>query len=78
MKAGDTMASSPPIELEPEHLSAIQALADETHRPVDDVNRIYSEMFERLNANARIKDYLILFTSKSVRDALRHSGTGAA
>ena len=70
------MATSNPIELESEHLSAIQTLADETHRPVDDVNRIYTETFERLNSKARIKDYLILFTSKTVRDELRHSRTG--
>jgi hypothetical protein len=71
------MVTSNHIELEPEHLSAIQALADETHWPVDDVNKIYTETFERLNSNARIKDYLILFTSKTVRDELRHSRTGA-
>ena len=70
------MATSNHIELEPEHLSAIQALADETHRPVDDVNRIYAETFERLNSDARIKDYLALLTSKTVRDELRHSRTG--
>ena len=70
------MATSNHIELEPEHLSVIQALADETHRPVDDINRIYAETFERLNSNARIKDYLILLTSKTVRDVLRDSRTG--
>ena len=71
------MAPSNHIELQPEHRSAIQALADETHRPVDDVNRIYAEIFEKLNSNARIKDYLILLTTKTVRDELRHSRTGA-
>ena len=71
------MATSNHIELEPQHLSAIQALANETHRPVVDVNRIYVETFERLNSDARIKDYLILLTSKTVRDELRHSRTDA-
>ena len=71
------MATSNHIELEPAHLSAIQALADETHRPVADVNRIYAETFERLSSDARIKDFLILLTSKTVRDTLRHPGTGA-
>lgn len=51
-------------------------LADETQLPVDDVNRIYAETFERLNSDVRIKDYLILLTSKTVRDVLRHSRTG--
>lgn len=71
------MTASTHIELEPEHLSVIQALADETRRPLDDVNRIYAETFERLNSDARIKDYLVLLTAKSVRDALRHSETEA-
>lgn len=71
------MATSNHSELEPEHLSAILALANETHRPVDDVNRIYAKALERLSSDARIKDYLILFTSKTVRDELRHSGKGA-
>ena len=71
------MTTSNHIELEPEHLIVIQALANEMHRPVDDVNRIYAETFERLNSDARIKEYLILFTSKTVRDELRHSITGA-
>ena len=67
------MATSIHIELEPQHLSAIQTLANETHRPVVDVNRIYVETFERLNSDARIKDYLVLLTSKMVRDALGHT-----
>jgi Protein of unknown function (DUF3562) len=66
------MVTSNHIEREPEYLSVIQALADETHRPVDDVSRMFDETFERLNSDARIKDYLILLTSKTVRDALRH------
>jgi hypothetical protein len=71
------VATSNHIELDPEHLSAIQALANETHRSVDDVNKIYAETFERLNSDARIKDYLILLTSKTVRDELRHLRTDA-
>jgi hypothetical protein len=59
---------------EQERLSIIQALANETRQPVDDVNRIYAETFERLDADARIKDYLIVLTSKNVRDTLLRSG----
>lgn len=66
------MATSDRLGLKAEHLSAIQALAEEMHQPVDDVNRIYAETFERLNSDARIKDYLVLLTAKSVRDKLRH------
>ena len=66
------MATSDRLGLKAEHLNAIQALAEEMHQPVDDVNRIYAETFERLDSDARIKDYLVLLTAKSVRDKLRH------
>lgn len=66
------MGTSDRTQLKAEHLSVIQALAEETHQPVDDVNRIYAETFERLNSDARIKDYLILLTARRVRDILRH------
>jgi hypothetical protein len=68
------MPISKHIELEPELLDEIRALADETHRPMDDVNKLYVETFERLSSDARIKDFLVLLTSKKVRDELRHSG----
>ena len=66
------MATSNHIELEPEHLSAIKALADEIHHPVEEVNRIYTSTFESLNSDARIKDYLVVLTCKKVRDELRN------
>jgi len=65
------MAISNHIELEPEHLSVIKALADETHRSMNDVNKLYVETFEKLSSDARIKDYLVLLTRKRVRDELR-------
>jgi hypothetical protein len=65
------MGSTGHFEREQETLSVIQALADETHRPFDDVDRIFTETFEKLDSDARIKDYLILLTSKTVRDELR-------
>jgi two-component sensor histidine kinase len=65
------MASSSDLERQQETLSVIQALADQTHRPFDDVNRIFVETFEKLDSDARIKDYLVVLTSKTVRDELR-------
>jgi len=65
------MATSNHIKLEPEHLSAIKALADEIHRPVEEVNNIYTSTFESLNTDAHIKDYLVVLTCKKVRDELR-------
>lgn len=65
------MGSSNHNERKQDRQSVIQALADETHRPLDDVDRIFTETYERLNSDARIKDFLILFTSKTVRNELR-------
>jgi hypothetical protein len=65
------MASSTDFERQQETLSVVQALADETHRPFDDVNRMFAETFEKLDSGARIKDYLVVLTSKTVRDELR-------
>lgn len=68
---GDVMTSHHHIELKPEHLSAIRALADEAHQPFDDVNRAYVEILETLDAHARIKDFVTLFTARQVRDRFR-------
>lgn len=65
------MTNSIDITLNPEHHFAIKALAEETHRPVDEVGRLYFEKFELLDTNARIKDYLIVLTCKKVRDEMR-------
>jgi hypothetical protein len=65
------MVSTSRNERRQDRQSVIQALADETHRPLDDVDRIFTETFERLDWDARIKDFLILLTSKTVRDELR-------
>jgi hypothetical protein len=59
-------------ELEPEHLKAIEALAEEIDCPVEEVNNIYASALESFRSSARIKDYLIVLTSKKVRDVLRH------
>ena len=65
------MGSTSQFERGQETRGVIQALADETKRPFDDVDRIFTETFEKLDSDARIKDYLILLTSKTVRDELR-------
>lgn len=67
------MNVSDSVKLEPEHRSAIQALADETRCPADDVNRRCIETFVRLNADANAKGFLVLLTSRRVRDTLRRA-----
>lgn len=70
-KLGYIMGSTSRNERKQDRLSVIQALAEETHRPLEDVDRIFSETYEKLDSDARIKDFLILLTSKTVRDELR-------
>jgi hypothetical protein len=65
------MGSTSRNERTPDRQRVIQALADETHRPLEDVERIFAEAYERLDSDARIKDFLILLASKTVRDELR-------
>jgi hypothetical protein len=71
-KAENFMATSNYTKLEPEHLEAIKALAEEIDCPVEKVNMTYASALESLSSNARIQDYLIVLASKKVRDALRH------
>ena len=49
----------------------ILSIAQETHRPLPMVGRIYEEEFARLKADARVTDYLVLFAARRTRDALR-------
>ncbi len=60
-----------PVKLRSKHLNAINTLAAETHRPVEEVDKIYTDIFESLNANSRVKDYLVVLTCKKVREELR-------
>ncbi len=66
------MATLNDTKLEPEHLKAIEALAEEIDCPEEKVNKIYASALESLKSSARIQDYLIVLTSKKVRDVLHH------
>ena len=50
--------------------SAIEALARETSRPVEEVKEVYEGEYARLRDGARITDYLVLFVSRRTRDSL--------
>jgi hypothetical protein len=67
------MTTSDHIELKPEHLYVIETLAEETNRPLEEVKTIYAETLAGLGSGARIRDYLIVLTSKKVRDVLRQT-----
>ena len=52
------------------HQHAIQNLADETNRPVDEVRSIYESAYLRLKPQARITDYLPVLVARRTRDSL--------
>jgi Protein of unknown function (DUF3562) len=58
------------LDEEVANLDAITSLAEETHRPLPIVKRIYDAEFARLKAEATVTDYLVLFASRRARDAL--------
>ena len=49
---------------------AIEALAQETNRPIADVRRVFESEFARLKRDARVTDYLVLFASRRARETL--------
>jgi hypothetical protein len=52
---------------------AIAELAEETHRPKDEVAAVYAEQFAKLKESARITDYLVLFATRRARERLRRA-----
>jgi hypothetical protein len=58
------------------HVDAIDALVAETDRPLEEVAEVYMRELARLREGARVQDYLMLLTSRHVRQALRRSGRG--
>jgi len=65
------MPPSPLPALSPLHRYAIDALVQETQRPIEEVTQLYVDELTRLQAGARVEDYLVLLTSKHVRESLR-------
>jgi hypothetical protein len=64
-----------------DHDAIITSIAQEVHYPLPIVRRIYQDEFARLQAVARVTDYLVLFASRRTRDRLlsarRHSSAAA-
>ena len=48
----------------------ITSIAQEMHYPLPVVRRVYETEFARLKADARVKDYLVLFAARRTRDVL--------
>ena len=53
-----------------DHDSIINSIAQQVHYPIPIVKRIYEEEFARLQAVARVTDYVVLFASRRTRDLL--------
>jgi uncharacterized protein DUF3562 len=70
--AGPTMTNlyDSPVEATA-HEEAIASLIEETRLPPDVVRRVYEREFVQLKPAARVKDYLLLFTLRKAREALR-------
>ena len=48
----------------------IEMIATETHRPFEEVRRVYEDEYARLKSDARIFDYLALFATRQTRAVL--------
>jgi hypothetical protein len=55
------------------HESAIEALANEMHRPIAEIKRHYEREFTRLQDGARLRDFLSVCATRRTREALRRS-----
>ena len=53
------------------HEEAIDALAAETQLPVQAVRTVYEQQYARLAQEARVKEFLLLFTVRRAKEALR-------
>ena len=53
-----------------DNLGAIEALAQETNRPIAEVRQVYEFELARLKSDARITDYVPLFASRRARARL--------
>ncbi|HEY7377743.1 MAG TPA: DUF3562 domain-containing protein [Steroidobacteraceae bacterium] len=53
-----------------DHDAIVTSIAQEVHYPLPIVRRIYQDEFARLQAVARVTDYLVLFATRRTRDRL--------
>jgi|KBSSwiStaDraftv2_1062776.scaffolds.fasta_scaffold1693144_2 hypothetical protein len=55
------------------HEEAIDALVAEMNLPPNAVRTVYEQEYVRLRHEARVKEFLLLFTFRRAREALRHT-----
>lgn len=54
------------------HQHNIERLAEEIHRPVQEVMPLYEHVLTQLQVGARIKDFLPILVSKNVKQLLKN------
>jgi hypothetical protein len=70
--------SLPEAEERAQHLSAIQSLSEQHHLPAADVAALYERELASLRRDALITNYLSIFVSRRVVEALRALGVPPA
>lgn len=53
------------------HFGEIQSIADDVHRPVQEIARLYEDVLEYMIDQARVTDFLPVLVSKKVRELCR-------
>ena len=54
-----------------QHASAMQNLAKELGRSTDEISQMYEKTLKELKEHARVKNFLVIFASRRVRELLR-------
>lgn len=57
------------------HAQAIQMLALDLDRPLEEIRRNYETMLCSLKEGAKIKEYLVILVSRKVRDVITKKNT---
>ncbi|PLZ02973.1 hypothetical protein CY652_08655 [Burkholderia sp. WAC0059] len=60
---------------QPDATQIVHDIAAETNTPEETVARIYADTLNSYRSDARILDYVPLFTARKVRETLRHHHT---
>jgi branched-subunit amino acid aminotransferase/4-amino-4-deoxychorismate lyase len=53
-----------------QHTSAMQTLAKELHMPAAEISQTYEKTLKELKEQAKIKDFLVIFTCRRVKELL--------
>jgi Protein of unknown function (DUF3562) len=68
---GDTVRIEPNSAIaEKNRAHVIELLAGQTHRPADEVKRVFDHEFARLKSDAQVLDFLEVLAARSARDVL--------